>query len=470
MRLFRPFHRRIALGGCVLLALVTGFLLAAWVDHSWKQPPHAGYIPADAAWAVVAPDLPEFWRLAEDTPWGRSFRETTAPRLDEARRTLRRAIGFHPTPMQWRAWMGPNLWAGSLDGAWGICVRPGFLMHARHALHRLRRGAENAESIYAAGGVYYAWREGFLIVSASRQYVENALRAEPYSMTGPMTAYDGITFCWKGAAPGWALFRTVSPQVQGALLSPAWVPSRGLELAGTWPGGALCSIAMQMPPDSFAPLWAVLRGYPWAESLSEFQPFAARLLEHIHWPPAHSEGLREAAVALYLDDNHPAWPVPEIAAAFRTAAPPPEGAHPLQVSDTLEAMPHAWGERSGWILPIWGEAFTLCTAASGPYWVAATRESCMARVIGSPPLESAPRRVAVVRADWAQISNAIQILLRRGAVWRVIPQYNARDAENEIMPLLRVLAQWGALRVDCYAAGNTLRFLGDLAIAGGAEE
>ncbi len=458
-----PAKRRIARGWWWLLAAFVGYLALGVVDQELKYPPHPGYVPAGAAWTAAAPDFPHAWRSALAAPWCGPIREKAFRQLHAAELAVREATGIRPTPARWRVWMGPNLWVGVKDGVWGLCVRPGLLMRAAHAVNRLFSHANNGDSVYVFGDFHYAWRDGFLVASPSLQYVSEALVAPPCVIQGAETALDGVTVGWKGTVTGWALFRPDSPQVQGACFVPVRTDGEGLELGCAWPDPPLFSIATQASLPFLTPLWALIRDRVAEADVVACLPYLPDLWAAMAFPPVSLEVVQEAAIAFYLNDANPGWPVPEIAAALKTTDPPPTGKHPLAPLFSEEGIPYAWGDRPGWILPLWGEPFAVCAAASGPYWLAASRESRMARIIAGPMRDIAPGRVAAVHADWMQISGAIQTLLRRGAALGLIPRRNARDAESELIPLARIPEKWGTLCIDFHDGGDELRFVGDIA-------
>lgn len=456
--------RRIARGWWWLAAAFTAYLVLGVLDQELKYPPHPGYVPAEAAWVAAAPDFPHAWTAAYVAPWCESVREEAFRHLHAAELAVRKATGIRPTPARWRVWMGPNIWVGIKDRAWGLCVRPGLLMRAAHFVHRVFSRENGSGSIYVFGDFHYAWRNGFLIASPSIQYVREALSAPPCVIRGAETAMDGVTVGWKGSLPGWALLRPDTPQVQGAFFVPARVDGEGLELGCEWPEPPLFSVAAQASLPILLPLWEAIRDPIAASDAIACLPPLPELWDLTGLPPVSLDGVQETAIAVYLDDTNPGWPVPEIAAAFKTSSPPPAGRHPLaSLLEEDEGMTYAWGDRTGWILPLWGEVFTLCAAASGPYWLAASRESRMARVVVGPTRDIAPGRVATVQADWAKISGAVQAILRRAATLGLIPRRNARDVESELIPLARIPEQWGKLRIDLYGAGAELRFKGDIA-------
>ena len=122
----------------------------------------------------MSPDFPSFCAKVADTDAAALPHRDPRP-FEAFELAVRKATGVRPTPLRWDVWMGPRFVWSRWNGTQGMCAHPGLLLRAVHAWRSLWGARPDAEGVYACAGQYYAWRDGFLLVSPSPEYVKAAL-------------------------------------------------------------------------------------------------------------------------------------------------------------------------------------------------------------------------------------------------------------------------------------------------------
>jgi len=453
-------------GWGALLAAVVAYVLLAIVDRDLKAAPHAGFCPDEAAWVLAAPDWPLFWQRFRHTDLAAVAGEELPQWLHQTELLVRKATGIRPTPSRWQTWLGSQLLLSGTEGRWGLCVRPGLLLNASHCVNRLLPRGTADGTILRYGGLHYAWRDGFLLVSNDPDYVRRLIDAPIY---GPLPRQDleGATLAWRHPLAGELHLRA----------------SDGAPVSGYFTAAVAAEVGPLHLPDAWQdrPL-LVLAGHRWqdlgalvrvAKSLFRFLPeeeAASRLLTSIAAPwlsrgipqPSGAE-ISEYAVAVLGVDVSETLPVPELVAVLRTNGPA-EGPHPLSgllPEDTRQ--PYAWSHGEGWLAPVWGEKGTLCLAAQGDCWLAATQEPVMERVLGRLKAEDAVDADLSLRLDWEEAGRTAALVLQEAARRELLPRADSRDTERDWAPWARAMSRMGVLEIDARAGDGVLEFEGFLA-------
>jgi len=449
-------HRqpRIAKGWYGLLtALILYFALAA-ADQALKRAPHPGYCPEAAKWLAWTPDLPALWFGTAQSDLAEALSEIPAW-THSAELAIRQATGIRPTALRCRVWLGPSLLIAGGGGRWGGCIHPGILLRVAPALNRLC-GQPPEDQIYQYGDFYYAWRDGFLIVSRWPEYVQETLAAPPCEQApGPVPA-GGVRVMWQGALAGNLVAQAAAPQVTGSVLANLPVVQDYLQLPDAWPERPLLAVA--------GARWRDLR--PAAAELLAGSGIADIWKHHIEpllavWnlgrlPKDWDLSQKEFAWALLGVDTSEVLPVPEMALVIRD---PAARAHPWQdVTAGAPVIPFAWNDRAGCIMPVWGEKVSLCLAGEAPLWLAVSQEPLMDRLLGRIEPRPALGKSLSVRVDWPRMAAVAEILVRRASQYELLPGVNTRDVDRDWIPILRALARLGLLDLDAHMESGRLYF------------
>ena len=170
-RPFTPFLRRWGL----LLCLPPALVFFAWADGAQKRTNLPGFCPADAEFTVSAVDFGYAWEQIQSLEEYEGYQAEIATPFGWIEYYIHSATGIRPTAARWSLWMGEQLLAGKSSDGIGLCVHPGLLMRIASRLARLSGESTDNPDVFHWGAFYFAWREGFLIVSESRAYVEASL-------------------------------------------------------------------------------------------------------------------------------------------------------------------------------------------------------------------------------------------------------------------------------------------------------
>ena len=441
------------------------------VDRQWKAAPHPGYCPEDATWVVQARDFPLFWDALKRLDVARTVGERLPREVHAVELAVRQAAGVRPTPARWRVWFGARFLCAGKRGQWGFCVRPGLLARAADYANRIAGASHPEGDVRRYGRFHYAWREGYLIVSPSRDYVFGALAA-PVSSGGGAVSSDSLRVQWRAPCAGEILVHASEGLPVSGRLSVA-VSGSGEDLlsARIWPDRPMLVVAGRAWEDWVKLLSGVAPVFAETQGFRALRHFGTPLWQAWRLPPPQTGGdadVREFSLALAGVDVSETLPIPEFALALRAEGPISAlESHPLYpLAEAAEPLPYAWREQPGVIAPLLGEKLSLCLAADGAYWLATTQEPLMQKIVGR--LEEGPgtRADLVLHVDWEKTAEAGAALLRRAAQLELFPRMDARKAEQKLIPFTQALASMGTLDLQGRGHGDHLRFSGFLARAG----
>ncbi len=450
-----PRNRRIARGWLALLAALLVYALLVLLDQHLKRAPHPGFRPEQASCTAFAPDAPQTWMALKRLPAAKTVRDELPRWVHQAELALRLATGIRPEPERWRVWLGPQMLASIRDGQWGVCVRPGVLLHAAHWANRLV--ASSVDGFYTYRGLRYAWREGFLVASPWPEYVRAALQAAPCANTGAESRPDGVSLVWNNPVPGEALLVPGDLELRGRLTVSIPHTPESLRLPDAWPNDPMLTVSMQRL-DALSPFWSLFADTAAAQWLERHGTALVTAWRFPALPDNWDARLSEAALALYDVDISEITPVPECAAALRDREAP-GGTHPLAPLLTGDhPIPYAWNAHPGQILPVFGEKCSLCLAGDEGYWLVTTQEPLMGRLLGHLSPRPAPANTFALRLNCKKAGGLASNVLRRAAALELIPEMDPRDLEREWLPAVHVISQLGRLSVDASSDGKQVIF------------
>jgi hypothetical protein len=449
----------------ILVCLVLGTLAAVdlWVKSA---PQTAGYCPTDSSYTITAQDFGRFWQSLERTPAVERFTEEVPRPLAAFELAVCQATGIRPTASRWRLWMGKRfLWASTEEGS-GLCVYPGLLLRGATIVRRAIGGSPDEKGVCTFRDYFYAWRDGFLILSESRAYVEATLTAEPVDMEDP-GAPDEALLQWHVAPEGSLRLHAANDlHVSGEVRLPVTHATTPMTLADAWPENPLVAITASSWLNLHV-LWTPIHAFlqessPWRQAAP-----LAQLLKDT-WgigdlPDNWHRSFGECSFALLDVDVSEATPVPGAACILRSSQPV-RGAHPLgPLLGPLPAIPYEWQGYAGVLTPLVGEKLAICLGRCEKDWLVTTRESLMTGLVGQ--LRELPPREAdlALRIDWEKAGQNAERLLQRAGEFELFPGKNAEEVNRDYGGVARGLSRWGVLEITGQARGDVLVFEGFLA-------
>ena len=460
-----------------ILGVMVILVLLSVLDRTLKYGPHFGYCPADSSWTLRSPHVVRWWRSFEETDAGVVLHEDLPDYFSAIALSFRHATGIRPTPIRVEAWLGHQVLLGGQGGRWGVCVRPGILLHAGLWFHRsLLGGVEDAgiAKFYlgetasgAPTSFYYGWRDGFLVVSPWREYVRGSLDAPAPMDDDLRTVDDGLTLAWLGPPSG-----TVSVRPEDGLpcrgrLGMAFATENSIR---TIPEGLADSSLVffaGVDGDVLKSLWKQF--LPWFVS-RDIEERAVAMREFIfeRWGGGGSADewvalCKDAMVALVDVEVSERLPVPEIAVVLPggTNVSSADGRvsvegsgfdvreHPLQaLLVDGGTIPYAWNTTEGAMMPLLGDKVSLSFAREGGYWLAASQERVMSTVLYHLDSTVRVRWGTSVGVNWEKVASLAVGLRRGGAgpVWRDDAWTRGRGYSWEA--LARTVQRLGVLRLS----------------------
>jgi len=457
--------------GLVLLAALAISLLAlAGIDAGLKSHGYVGYYPQNAAWVAGAADFPAFRANLAQTDVARRLAETNVPLLDDLEGLFREMTGMRPTPRRWRLWLGSWLLVARSTDGWGICLRPGVLMHCtewvRRSLSAAHEEQVGGQGVCSFRSVFYAWRGRFLIVSKSPEYVSACLSSGASEV---YTFGEADEFCVSRTKPRectlWLRAKDGLP-VSGCLEGRLSHRDAPLTLDDIWPEAPLLAITTSTCadlPTAFSQLGEVLGQTQGLSDLGELARFLARQWKWNTLPEGWDKAISECALAIMDIDTSQTLPVPEVALVLRQRGPL-RGPHPLApLTADADPLAYEWNEHPGQVAPLLGEKVALCLGRFGRDWLATSREPLMAALVGQLQAGSQVNADVTLRVNWRKLGICAERLVRQAAALELIPRMNAADAETRLIPLAQDLARLGRLQLELRSEDDRIVFEGFLA-------
>jgi hypothetical protein len=451
--------------GLVLtLGVITVF---AWLDAKLKATGREGYCPQDASLILAAEDLPRFWQGIRRSDTAAAIRKEAVCIIAPYQLAIRKATGIRSTSSRWRLWMGYRFLAARSETGEGLCVHPGLLIRAADALCRLLAGLEPGGGARSFGEFFYAWRDGFLIVSRSRAYVMASLAA-PAPRLEPSHGLNELRLQWRGSPQ--ALVRLCGEDglpVAGFVHVEVSGRSAPLTLVDVWPEPPLLSIT--------ASKWADLRGVwtaletavhdsPHREYLTELARILWNRWQFAPLPAGWDKGINECALALAEVNTTEVTPIPELALVLQSQQPM-RAPHPwLPLVSASEPIAYEWGDHPGWALPVLGEKIGLYLGRAGTRWLVATRETLLAGLVERPQATEPLDADVAITLNWAKAGHIAEALLLKAGELELFTGKDSRAVENDMAPFAQALGRLGTLRCSGRFREGRLYFEGFICV------
>jgi len=440
----------------VLLLLVVAALFA---DRRMVASPVAGYLPESAVWRLEASDLPGLFTRWNALNTSAAMRRASPALHQDVPLAICRMTGIRPTPGRTRLWLGRTLLLGGDASGWCLSVRPGLALRLAAWLGGPLRSADDDDfwRDYAS-----AWHEGFLLVASSQRYLDQVM-AEGVPVPRAEMPEDALRISWEGEHAG-LLEVAVAEQIPLLfhLKTPADSEAK-LRYAAGWYDAMLTVNTHRGAPVA----QAVLAGLALAES--QVNPDVAAGLRAIaaSWWPAYSPlqiasaPVGEWAAGIVDLDFTPDIPVVESVWAGQSADP----------AALAELLPdarqeHRWGDVTGWLIPVPGDARTWALAEREGTTFLSSHEHRMPALLATARREP-EAGVGAVNLRWKPAMAALRDALIRAAKDGLLPGYSDRDMRTNVVPYLDAFADWGTLQL--HAGSENGEVMGDGWLALGAE-
>lgn len=446
-----------------LLALI---LLAAADEWFVESAPYHGYYPGNAYWAISSSQFPSNWRRIESSDvYGRLVEEWPRPQ-NEIELAIRLGAGVRPTPVRWRLWMGSRFVVAQSPEGIGVSTYPGFLLRVLDGLRSTVLG-RGPDGIAQWGAYYYSWRDGFLIVSRSREYVISSLGERGANQLRSRS--DGnLTFQWFGENEGFMrLLPGDDMPVEGQVRISVADGTTPITLANAWPGNPVFAITVRTGEDVTQisrVLDAAASGLPIWDKLKRGGSVLWRSWNLGTLPANWDAPADQLSLALLNVDVQSDLPLPDLAFVMRGS-----GArviqHPmLTLAGGRATVPYEWAGEPGVAVPLLGPALMPCFGQSGRDWIATVNESTMASLAGAMSAGPAcpPDVDIAVRLSWERAGKIAESIVEKAGALELIPGVNVSDVQRDVGPKLRALSQLGEAALEGHARGNWVHFSGYL--------
>lgn len=446
--------------------VLTALLLGSFVllDEAVKSSaPIDGYCPKDTLWIAAAENGPAFWdHLTGTDSFGRVKEDWPQP-LSNIELAVRKTTGVRPTAARWRVFLGRKMLAAGLredesgESATGLCVYPGVVLRSLDWVARLFSRPSDT-GIYQFGGLKYAWRDGFLIVSESLEYVEQSLKAPPPGVAqsaGP----DRLRIHLTGDQPGLLELRARDGlPVTGWMHVTVTPRERPLTLANAWPETPLLLVDATAWSDVYALFTVFNRHFDQLDSWRE-TTLAAQELWRFWTKPEQRSNLPEDAgapqspeidevcLALVEVDLSEELPIPKMAAIMR-AQSPVSGPHPLAGTfSELDAFSMEWHGEPGLLIPLLGDKVTPCLSQNGNDYLAASQEPLMNELVDGVVPGPAVEGDIHVTLHWGEAGNVLEWCLNKLAGDELFTRQDELDLSMHWLPMARGISRLGMCRL-----------------------
>jgi hypothetical protein len=447
-------------------------LTVLWLldDRSVRAAATRGFYPPDTYCMISSWDFPRAWvALVGGDAMKRMKRDWPRPYM-ELELAARLGTGIRPTPPRWGLWLGKRtVFAFAPEGV-GITAYPGHLLRWADALRSAIGYGPGADGIATYRDYCYAWREGYLVASPFRAYVEAALSGD----SAPRLHSDSealLTFQWEGQHRGFInLLAGAGLPVSGQLEFAATDGERPMTLPQAWPSTPVISLTARSA-DDLDEVWSAIDG-ALAGSSAYSSARAAALGVARTWglappDPNWDAGADHISIALIDVDTRSAIPTPDLAFAMRYAEAVPESDPFSGILANRQAIPFEWNNCPGFMAPLLGTEWSPCVAKSPHEWIMTTRGPVMAEVAGN--LADGPACAAeadiTLRASWEKLGTCAEAVVSRLGADEILPRMNIDDVSADVLPKITALSKLGEIAIDGVSREGTLKFSGYLAKA-----
>lgn len=435
-------------------------LVLFFVDGQLKRTDKAGIAPQAPNWQIVAPDLPALWAHWEVHPAYGAFEEQAATFMQDFSAAVRMATGVRPIPARLRLWLGQSAVLAGNGTDWCFSVRPGVALRAASLVHSL--GAESpVPSVRMWGELAYGWRDGFLLVSPSTDFLATALESgETVPVSDASSA--SIDAQWTGPQPG-------SLQVEASEGLPF-----ALELAGVGGGADQALHFSESIPDAAVVVNGHDPAIAWALT-SALEAIARPLLPvetmaawdtlppawwNAHLPPLPPMACAgEQILAVFEPEERRDSALPHV--AWRQAACSDQALDAMGALD--DARPYQWNDLRGWLVATPRHAASWYGAQAGDHVALASSAALVPRMLEATPGASRPGALQV-RAQWRPVARWARNGLKSLAEGGLLPGYSAADIQESWVPYLDALGAWQSFEAAGETGEKALRITGKLAV------
>ena len=473
--------RRVAYRWRWILIVLGIVFLFGLIDRTIKTPGVLGYFPDDARWVASSRDFPAFWAGLNDSDVRTRLPEEAALPLYELGLRVRKWTGVRPTPGRWRLWLGPYVVSSwSPDHGTGVSLRPGLLLRMAAGVFGL--GQSDEHPVVYRRGLYYGWRDGYLVLSQRSEYVEAALAQNARFLRAEAVS-DGHLRLRSRANPQWSLSVTGADGLpaQGWIERSFVTDGPPLTLTHAWPSGPLMIVSGRDAHDTVEWVRQVLDQVPAAEI---FNPGLRDVEAQL--PPEWQEEHEFSLALTDIDLSQPlAVPVvalvqrvpgnavlPQPTAPFKPFAwplPPRTNGAGANGANASSRLGPEMAE--GWLHPVLGPKYTLSVAVAGDDRYFTSRESAMSHYVGRlGPGVKLPADLTFF-VDWDRFLPVYEALLVRAATYELLPRSSLEDVENIYLPYTAFLRNFGRLYLEGVAQDSRTLLNGFLAenVAGPSE-
>lgn len=407
----------------IVLLAAAGF---ATLDRATRHAPHLGFVPARAQWIATTDDVPGVWRAVVSTDFYSVLTEEVPSPFEPARLALRQTTGMRLTPARWMLWMGNTCTIAEADQRHVVSLHPGLLMRATEPIARWARGYSEVDGVVDAGEAFYAWRDGYLVLSTEESLVRACLQEDAQVVPKPDAER---TLRWRGSISR----EPVAIELVADERFPLEIIFDSVRDVSPPP--------RQLPPGPWQSEIARLQGLPlgtWrrivAEACNRFanERTEQHVKELIAVLPEDASNTAVILTDLQVDEGRLiVEPDLFVLAAPVDTAPQPE-----------DAIAFYWNDLPGWVLPWWGQSLTLCHAIENRRAYYTTSQSVMSDYIGAA---GAPGSGPVGRAyvNWEMLSEKASTAVLQMADFELIPHMNRQNASARVLPYIRAAARLG---------------------------
>ncbi len=445
MKPFKGWRYLFAFVFLVLLSL----LINEWVAVS---APAAGFVLPEAEVVILSADFGAFWRLAESTHTFALIRKEVPLPLKDWELRARLSVGMRPTPERWRLWLGRNLVYSVSPKGTTFSFYPGAFLRMLDWGRRVFVSDMNENGGFHVFGDYvYAWRNGFLLVSLSREALAELLKGECLSRdifadkdTIEIRSLIEPRFRIKVSAKnGFPIEGMVNVNMQRA--------GDGLVFSETFEKEAIVSISSSTPANLKVLGDTCEKLFCRNETMKEL--FASARFVYDRWglgglAQDWDAGILETSVTLFSVKTYGSFPVPELFGVFRYAKPV-FGEHPLSgLVKPLFCVPVEWEDQPGLIAPLLGDEFAINLGRIDRYWCFSTNQKSMARYLGSFEKGEPIDADLSVTVNYGRVVEPLRDVLNVWSEFEPFPKSSGREMVAEYEPWLSAIGNLGAFRLQ----------------------
>jgi len=398
---------------------------------------NTGYILPSADWTFHTGDFPSNWSRFERSSTFKRISNDAPEIYPRIGSWMRLETGIRWTPSRWRLWFGGPLIISGIKDDFVVSIEPTAITRMVIALGPITGQIKIEDGIMRASGIYSAWRDGRLLVGSSSQIVAQLRDGGEF---WSKMSYDGIAFHSKGDH-SFSVDVSADEEIDVNISLGAVqhrTPSRAEYFSIDWPETPIVSVvsrgvdmdAIVVPEDD----WPEFPGS--ADLAKTWKDFETLL------PEGWRAGADTTQFALFDVDTSEGIPVPDAAVYSRSETllvpllPPPN------------AIAYEWSGTAGWMTPWLGEGANLFVVADDRSRVFTNQEATMAKLMARRRAGRIASDDARIEIDAPRLARVLTDITRRAAKDELVPERNADDVEQEIIPWLKAFGALGEIRFE----------------------